>query len=345
VPDPRVAALLSPHADPRGGGIERFCALLADVLRARGWTPEIVGPPGYPPRWAYRLGAGSLADSRAAGAAAAAIHPQLVVGNGYLGAFSPPVPRVQVFHQTLVGYSRKATGAPWRQRVRWTVGGGLADALAARNATIVAVSDQIADEVRRYCGHRVAAVIPNGVDIERFAPRDRVTSRARLGLPADARIALYVGRLEAGKGSRELRAACAASGWMLAVAGVAAPPGATHLGLLDHERLAFAYTAADCVLFPTYYEGCSYVVLEALASGVPVLTTLTGWMPTLLRAVPAYRALIAPAHDAQAFAARLRDWPAEGHGAVVAAASAFVREHNSLPAWAAAWGALLDRVV
>ncbi len=339
-----VAALLSPDPDSRSGGVERFCALVAGLLEERGWRAEIVGPDGDPSRWAYRLGGGSLAQSRSAGAAAAAVDPELVVGNGFLGAFAPRVPRIQVFHGTLAGYTRSATGMSRRERARRTLGGGAAEALAARGATTVAVSDHVAGELRRFYRVGADAVIPNGVDTALFALRDRAEARGRLGLDGGERIALYVGRLEPGKGDGQLSAACAAAGWTLAVAGPGAPAGARHLGVLDHEQLAWAYAAADGVLFPSRYEGCSYVVLEALAVGVPVFTTHTGWIPTLLTAVPGYRALLAPPGDTDAFTRLLTGWPSGGQADAVATASAFVREHNSLAAWSTAWNALLDRV-
>ncbi len=46
------------------------------------------------------------------------------------------------------------------------------------------------------------------------------------------------------------------------------------------------------MLFPTRYEACSYVVLEALASGVPLVTTTAGWMGEFLAGCPAYAPLI-----------------------------------------------------
>jgi len=340
----RVAALLSPHPESRAGGVERFCGLLADVLAARGFRAEIVGPSGEPPRWAYWVGGGPLVQSRKAGAAAARVDPELVVGNGFLGALGPRVPTIHVYHGTLAGYTRTSSGVSRRERTRWAFGGGFAEALAARGATTVAVSDRVAGEVGRYYRARVDAVIPNGIDTDRFVARDRGEARSRLGLGSDERIALYVGRLDPGKGAAEMPAACAAAGWTLAVAGPDPPPAGHHLGVLEHAELAWAYSAADAVLFPTRYEGCSYVVLEALAAGVPVFTTEVGWMPTLLRSVPGYRALLAPVGDVQAFAALLRGGVTEAQSEAVAEASAFVREHNSLRAWAESWNALLDRV-
>lgn len=46
--------------------------------------------------------------------------------------------------------------------------------------------------------------IPNGCDASLFHPGDRAAARAGLGLPEDAEIVLYVGRLVAEKGLREL---------------------------------------------------------------------------------------------------------------------------------------------
>jgi glycosyltransferase involved in cell wall biosynthesis len=340
----RVAALLSPNPGGRGGGVERFCSLLSDVLAARDFEPQVVGPTGDPSRWVYRLGAGALSRSRSAGEAAAAVAPAFVVGNGFLGVGAPHVPRVQVFHGTTVGYARRAVGVRQRERLRWLFGDGLAEALAARGATaVVAVSERAAAEVRRSYRARVDAVVPNGVDTEVFAPRDRGQARERLGLPEGQPIALYVGRVEARKGPAELTGACAAAGWTLAVAGATAPPGARHLGLLEPDELAWAYAACDAVLFPSRYEGCSYVVLEALACGVPIFTTAVGWIPTLLQSVPAYSKLLAPVGDAQAFAALLRAGVSDAQASAVAEACAFVRQHNSLQAWSSAWNAVLDR--
>ena len=105
--------------------------------------------------------------------------------------------------------------------------------------------------------------------------------------------------------------------------------------------LADAYAAADCVVFPSRYEGCSLVVLEALACGRPLLTTRVGWMGTLLRAVPAYDALcIEP--TVEAIALRLRQLENFQSAELCAAARAFVLANNGLARWATHWGELID---
>ena len=108
-----------------------------------------------------------------------------------------------------------------------------------------------------------------------------------------------------------------AAGWELLHAGAPALDGARHLGLLEPEQLADAYAAANCLLFPTRYEACSYVLLEALASGTPAVTTRVGWTRTLLRELPAYEALcvrpdVARRHGAAALARGRRHQRADG---------------------------------
>jgi glycosyltransferase involved in cell wall biosynthesis len=143
------------------------------------------------------------------------------------------------------------------------------------------------------------------------------------------------------KGGDLLMPASREAEYELMIAGAEGAPGAHHLGVLDAESLADAYSAADCVLFPSRYEACSYVVLEALACGVPLLTTEVGWMPTFLRAVPEYRSLcVQPTHDE--IVARLHwlvDRDTEG---LTSKARAYVVKHNSLKRYAEYWRDLLN---
>jgi len=89
------------------------------------------------------------------------------------------------------------------------------------------------------------------------------------------------------------------------------------------------------------YEACSYVVLEALACGVPLITTRVGWMPTLLQAVPEYEALcVEPALDE--IVARLRALAEIDTDRLTSRARAFVREHNSLERYSERWHTLLE---
>ncbi len=232
--------------------------------------------------------------------------------------------------------------ANWRDRLRTAVGGGLADALSARGAAVVAISHQVAAEARRL--YRVAGptVIHLGVDTELFKPRDRRAAQERLRLAADRRHALFVGRGEAGKNPHVALEACASAGFELLVAGARPVPGSRALGVLSRDELAWAYAAAEAVIFPSSYEGFGYVTLEGLASGIPVVTTPTGWAPELLRAVPAYAPLVVAPQPA-AIAAILRRIDSPSVAVAVSAARAHVLRHHSLQAFSDAWTRFLDR--
>ncbi|HUN77935.1 MAG TPA: glycosyltransferase family 4 protein [Solirubrobacteraceae bacterium] len=342
------AAIVSPDPGNNAGGVERVCLQLSQALERRGWEVEIVGPTRTPGRWRSRLGLGYAALSRSATASTRAGGDlDLIVTNGFLGVGCPRrTPRIHVYHGTMVGNVRAQRGSlPARERLRRTVGAGLTEALAGRGgARVVCVSEPVAEEVRRLYRLDTDAVIPNGVDVETFAPRPLAAARARLGLPEGGRFALFVGSLEHRKGSDVLLEGAAGAGYELLVAGRSGAPGARHLGVLEPAALADAYAASDCVLFPTRYEGCSLVVLEALACGRPLLSTPVGWMGTLLRAVPSYAELCVEP-TVEGVGAGLRRLGRLDSAAACRAAREFVCSHNSLPVWAERWQALVGELL
>jgi glycosyltransferase involved in cell wall biosynthesis len=339
----RTAIVISP-APGNTGGVERTSALLGRALEPKGWRVEIVAPAEDPPRWASRTGVAPLWATRRL---MTGLPPaDLVISSSAFGLWSPPgVPRIHVFHGTLAEHTlRGDLDLPLRERARRFLGSLLAEGGAGRHATRVAVSESAAREVRRWFREDVDEVIPNGVDTEVFRPRDRGEARSRLGLEPDGRYALFVGRTEVRKGADLLQPACSRAGFELLIAGSSTLDGGRELGVLSPEQTAWAYAAADCVLFPTRYEACSWVVLEALACGVPLLTTRVGWMETFLRELPDYRALSVWA-DVDDIAARLRTLPGEDHSELTSAARAWMEENGSYAVFAERWGSLVDRVL
>jgi glycosyltransferase involved in cell wall biosynthesis len=337
------AVIVSPDPENVAGGVERMCALLAEVLGDGGWTVSIVGPGREPGRWWFRVGAGYLAGSRSAMRAVEALPADLVITNGALGFGSGQsrIPHVHVYHGTMVGDVRgEGRQLHMRERIRRILGGGIAEALAGRRATVVSVSESAAEEVRRYYRVKTDIVIPNGVNTSIFRPLPRAETRARLGLDEDARYCLFVGRMQYRKGADLLPSASREAGFELLIAGATGHPGARHLGVLAPEALAEAYSAADCVLFPSRYEACSFVVLEALACGVPLLTTPVGWMRTFLRHVPDYRELCVRPDHAN-IVAHLRKLDQLHVADLTEQARRWVVKHNSLERYGQRWRALL----
>jgi glycosyltransferase involved in cell wall biosynthesis len=147
------------------------------------------------------------------------------------------------------------------------------------------------------------SVIPMGVDESVFRLRDRASVRVELGIDEGERVVLFVGRATPEKGARVLSDALAAldergTSARCYVAGSTGLDGATHLGMLDHERLARWMSAADLVCLPSYSEGLPVAVSEALATGTPVVATAVGGMVDQIE--PGVNGLLVPIGDVDA---------------------------------------------
>ena len=156
---------------------------------------------------------------------------------------------------------------------------------------------QLLRQLYRVSPDRVS-VIPLGVDLEQFQPRDRAAARSAIGIPLDERILLAVGRIEPLKGfdiliralgemtERERVTLLVIGGDERAAAeferlgGIAREIGVEErvrfLGAIAHERLTDYYSAADVVVVPSFYESFGLVALEAMASCVPVVASRVG---------------------------------------------------------------------
>lgn len=130
------------------------------------------------------------------------------------------------------------------------------------------------------------AVIYNGVDLEKFHPRNRelyrAEIRARHGIGPDEPVALFVGSGFERKGVRFLLEALEYVEKPLTVMIVGRGRPIKFNDPQGNKRVIFCgpkkdnhayYAAADFFVFPTVYEPFGNVHLEALASGLPVITT------------------------------------------------------------------------
>ncbi|MER6953835.1 glycosyltransferase [Streptomyces sp. NPDC000618] len=163
--------------------------------------------------------------------------------------------------------------------------------------TTVAVSPTVADRLRNWGvpAPRIE-VVPNGIDLDRFRfdPVARHTTRRRLGLPDDAYVVGGIGRLTAGKRFDVVIQALAQlpdDHWLLLVGGgpeenvlrrTAHEAGVADRVLFTGERpyvadgtpgpdLPSLASAMDLFVSPSPEETFGLAVVEALASGLPVL--------------------------------------------------------------------------
>ncbi len=157
---------------------------------------------------------------------------------------------------------------------------------------------------------RVEVVYP-GVDLDTFTPREPAAARRALGLPVDATVLLFAGRIQPLKAPDVLLRAVAhllerrpGLREHLVVPVVGGPSGsgldrpaslvqlAHELGIAEVVRfvppvaqadLARWYAAATLVAVPSYNESFGLVAAEAQACGTPVVAAAVGGLPTVVR--------------------------------------------------------------
>ena len=161
---------------------------------------------------------------------------------------------------------------------------------------IVAISDMVKEDMIKYRGvdpGRIT-VVYNGVDTVRFSPNNgtnrREETRYGLGVPPDELLILMVTNNFRLKGvlcairalprlddriGRPCRLFVVGRGDPGPYLREAEKSGvAGRVVFLEHvQDLAPLYAAADLLLHPTFYDSCALVVIEAIASGLPVVTT------------------------------------------------------------------------
>ena len=163
--------------------------------------------------------------------------------------------------------------------------------------------------------------VPNAVDADLFRPQPS-DFRARHGIGRDEFVALYVARFQAFKnhallldafaklaqdhpvvrlvlaGSGPLRERCEQQAADLGLA-----EKVLFLGEVPYAELPAVYAAADVKAISSDYESFCFAALEAMSTGLPVLTTDCAWVPRL---VADGAGLVVPVGDVAAFAAGLK---------------------------------------
>jgi glycosyltransferase involved in cell wall biosynthesis len=253
------------------GGTATFIVRQATFLRSAGVEVEVFQFRGQRNPWNYarawrgvhrRLRSGSFD----------LVHAQF--GQSGLTALPTPVPLVVTLRgDDLQGTLDDADGS-------MTLGGRVLARLSrfiARRADAVIV---VSEHMKSFLPRGVHAhVIPSGLDLELFRPVPQHEARARLGLPADHRLVLFVGQ-----------PTCARKRYDLARTAVARMDPALHARLvlgwaLPHAQVPVYMSACDALVFTSLQEGSPNVVKEALACDLPVVSVAVGDVPERLRGV------------------------------------------------------------
>ncbi len=236
-----------------------------------------------------------------------------------------PAPRGAdvVFAPTLLAPPRRGRpllvtihdAVPWNQPDTLTSRGArwhraMAEVVVQRADVVLTPTAAVASQLHEFLPLRRVEVVGEGVSrIIMERPTDMAIRARRLSLPE--RYALVVGTLEPRKGLDIAFEAARGEHWPglpLVVVGptgwgdVRVPADVHFLGRLADADLATVYAGATVLLMPSREEGFGLPVLEAMAHGVPVVTSDA---PALVE-VGGGAALVAPRGDAPALAAAVR---------------------------------------
>lgn len=225
--------------------------------------------------------------------------------SGYVGAWAQKqwrAPHVIMFH-TLAAMKNRIGTSPLEPQLRIRT-----ETQLARTCDRIIAATPLEKEGLIECyGARPSniAVIPCGVNPDRFHPIDQGVARQKIGFDNHCKLVLFVGRSDPLKGLDRLlhairRLASQRRVELVIVGGdqdqtaenrkikalsqqLAIVPLVRFAGNIDQKELPFYYSAADVLAIPSLYESFGLVALEALACGTPVAATRVGGMDAILR--------------------------------------------------------------
>jgi phosphatidylinositol alpha-mannosyltransferase len=284
--------LVCPYSLSLPGGVQGQVLGLARTLRQRGISAKVLGPCDGPPPEAGVISVGPSVSLSANGSVAPLapdppairrtlevlaaeqpdvlhLHEPLVPGPALTALLAGNVPAVGTFHA-----SGRVPAYVWlRPAVR-----AVARCLGLRTA----VSPEARALAERWLGG-ACHVLPNGVEVERFAKADPWPIPETPG--GSGRAILFVGRHEPRKGLDVLLKAfgnldtdavlwVAGEGPQTAALAASAPSGVEWLGRISDEELARRLRTAAVFCAPSLHgESFGVVLLEAMAAGTPVVAS------------------------------------------------------------------------
>jgi glycosyltransferase involved in cell wall biosynthesis len=312
------------HAvQPTDAEVAGYVAAVAADQLARGWRVVVACPGGG--RLAAELtaygvprlhwpairspGADTVPETRRLGQVIRAVRPDVVhlhsakaelVGRLALRGARPTLFQPHGWSWLAVrGAAARATLAWERVAARWT-------------DMVVCVGEGEAALARHRQVDARHVVVRNGVDLARFTPtgeQTRAATRDRLGMGAEVPLSVCVGQVTRQKGQDALLAAwpqvrrrcpgaelcIVGDGSLLPTLRCWAPLGVRFVPPVTDPRPWYA--AADVVVLPSRWEGLSLTLLEALASGCPVVVSdIPGLAEAITTGVPPGCRSVTPEH-------------------------------------------------
>ncbi|OGM23017.1 hypothetical protein A2961_01315 [Candidatus Woesebacteria bacterium RIFCSPLOWO2_01_FULL_39_21] len=153
---------------------------------------------------------------------------------------------------------------------------------------VLKLSDQIIvvnEDVKNWLGKdgTSAVTLMNGVNTSLFHPvtqKTKMEIRKKYGFPLNKKIVLYVGRLVKKKGFQRLFEV-KSSDYLIIIVGLGEVPEymtnekdkVLFLGAISQKKLSEIYQASDVFVLPSDCEGFPLSIQEAMASGLPIITS------------------------------------------------------------------------
>jgi len=208
----------------------------------------------------------------------------IVFSNGMFGWYLTlkkiNIPMINIFHGNYAGFADHCIEKRNLNYYITKYQNGTFEKVSGKKKRVVSVSKFVKEQIKKYYGLN-STVIHNGIDVEQFKPISKEYAREMLNLPRDSHIGIFVGRPEYAKGfdiilelselNKQINFLC--------ISDRAIDIRNKNIIIrfqIQNEELYKYYSASDFLIFPSRFEGCSYVPLEAMACNLPVIASKTG---------------------------------------------------------------------
>ena len=180
-----------------------------------------------------------------------------------------------------------ATGEDTISLTKWISRKNITKLRKSINGVICVSTKNMNESIKRgLTTQKKCIILPNGVDLQKFKRIEKTEARKRLNFNNNDFIVAFCGRFVHRKGSKRLSDAITLLndksiksifiGSSIADVGDSYIPdceGILYKGKLKHEEVPLYLNSADVYVLPTLAEGCSNSIVEALACGLPIISS------------------------------------------------------------------------